>query len=380
MVVPSNPFRPALLTIRRMPLTMLLDADDPHMLCAQLEQMLADNARMRQRLADQDAELSRVLGFLRQQAPRSRPQPLPDPRAAGLGRPDTTTPSSSASVQFMITQAMRTRLISLGYTMAEIDSFTPNYAAQLIASQTRSDPSETRLRAEAPAGDGAGSVESADTAGSYRYVGSDGTGGDPGRGASRAAGRGVGRGAGGVRPPAGGPNSGGGFGGVQGLGGTGGEVDEGPRGAEARRVARYGPSGDYGASGIGTSSGYGANGISTSSDYGASTGDGYGAEMGAYGSSSGGGNGAYSSSGNGQYGGGGGSLRIDDERRSRSPGLANNFYEQPISDFKRPYSGSSGGGGFGSGGGGGGYGGGGGGRGNDRGNDNFGDFSRRDRY
>lgn len=31
---------------------------------------------------------------------------------------------------------------------------------------------------------------------------------------------------------------------------------------------------------------------------------------------------------------------IDDEMRNRSPGLQNNFYETPISDFKRPYTGA----------------------------------------
>eukprot|EP00618_Florenciella_parvula_P026482 CAMPEP_0119529154 /NCGR_PEP_ID=MMETSP1344-20130328/43203_1 /TAXON_ID=236787 /ORGANISM="Florenciella parvula, Strain CCMP2471" /LENGTH=200 /DNA_ID=CAMNT_0007568711 /DNA_START=115 /DNA_END=712 /DNA_ORIENTATION=- len=35
---------------------------------------------------------------------------------------------------------------------------------------------------------------------------------------------------------------------------------------------------------------------------------------------------------------------IDDDRRNRSPGLQNNFYDKPTSDFKRPY-GSGGGGG-----------------------------------
>mmetsp|Transcript_9028 Transcript_9028/g.21181 ORF Transcript_9028/g.21181 Transcript_9028/m.21181 type:complete len:342 (+) Transcript_9028:155-1180(+) len=34
---------------------------------------------------------------------------------------------------------------------------------------------------------------------------------------------------------------------------------------------------------------------------------------------------------------------IDDDRRNRSPGLQNNFYETPTSDFKRPYGGGGGG-------------------------------------
>lgn len=33
---------------------------------------------------------------------------------------------------------------------------------------------------------------------------------------------------------------------------------------------------------------------------------------------------------------------IDDEMRNRAPGIANNFYERPISDFKRPYGGAEG--------------------------------------
>ena len=38
----------------------------------------------------------------------------------------------------------------------------------------------------------------------------------------------------------------------------------------------------------------------------------------------------------GSYGGSS-AYTIDDDRRSRSPGLRNNFYDKPISDFKRPY-------------------------------------------
>lgn len=40
--------------------------------------------------------------------------------------------------------------------------------------------------------------------------------------------------------------------------------------------------------------------------------------------------------GNNNYG-------IDSDRRSRSPGLRNNFYDKPTSDFKRPYGGQRGG-------------------------------------
>jgi len=31
---------------------------------------------------------------------------------------------------------------------------------------------------------------------------------------------------------------------------------------------------------------------------------------------------------------------IDDDRRNRSPGLKNNFYDVPTSDFKRPWTGA----------------------------------------
>ena len=37
-------------------------------------------------------------------------------------------------------------------------------------------------------------------------------------------------------------------------------------------------------------------------------------------------------------------LPIDDERRSRSPGLQNNFYDKSNHDFRRPYGTGSGGG------------------------------------
>ena len=52
----------------------------------------------------------------------------------------------------------------------------------------------------------------------------------------------------------------------------------------------------------------------------------------------------------GEYGGGySPPPSIDEERRSRSPGLSRNFYDSPTSDFKRPYTGGGGGGGRGAG-------------------------------
>ena len=53
-------------------------------------------------------------------------------------------------------------------------------------------------------------------------------------------------------------------------------------------------------------------------------------EGGAYGASDGG-------YGGGARAGGSGSNGIDDDRRNRSPGLYNNFYDAPTADFKQPY-------------------------------------------
>ena len=186
--------------------------DDPAELRAQLIRMRADNALLRQRIEEQDEFITEALARLASPSAGQLPLPIPDAKP--------TTAVAGAAVQFMITQRMRTRLVALGFSDAEIDRLEPSRAAELIKSgESPGPPGDVIRRTRSGAGGGSSSAGSAfgagGSSGGVELGGDWGSGWGGGGGSGYGGGYGVGVGGGGAGA--------GSYGGLRGLGGSIGE-------------------------------------------------------------------------------------------------------------------------------------------------------------